>query len=100
MMIYSVSCTVNTEIAEAWQRFFLEKHLADVVNTGCFTKYSFRKKESDDTATTTFVSEYYYEKAEDLERYNQHYAPALKAEVGEKFAGQFECQRTLFQVIC
>ncbi len=100
MIIYSVACTVSKEIAEDWKKLFLEKHLNDVVNTGCFKSWTFRKVISQvEVDTVTFVSEYLCENQETLDHYNQNFAAKLKAEVGELFGGKYTCKRTLFEVI-
>ena len=100
MIIYNVACTMDKSISEAWKKFFLEKHLDDVVNTGCFTKWSFRQLISDsETEKVTFVSEYHCPSMADFERYNTNFAPALKAEVGKLFKGDYFCQRCFYELL-
>ncbi len=100
MIIYSVSCTVSTHIAEDWFQFFKEKHLNDVINTGYFTHYSFRKIiENEVSDIVTFIAEYYCNSLEDLAAYNENAAPILKKEVNELFGGQYICSRQLYQVL-
>ena len=100
MIIYNVACTMDKSISESWEKFFLEKHLDDVVNTGCFTKWSFRKLISDDeTGKVTFVSEYHCPSMADFERYNANFAPGLKAEVGELFNSGYACERHFYELI-
>ena len=87
-------------MSAAWKKFFLEKHLDDVVNTGCFTKWSFRKLIDDkERDKVTFVSEYHCKSMADFERYNINFAPALKAEVGELFKKGYTCQRSFYELI-
>ncbi len=100
MIIYQVSCTMSIDLAEKWQNFFLEKHLDDVVNTGYFHSYSFRRVIDDsDTGEVTFIAEYQTDSLEKIEAYNQHAAPALKKEVIDLFEGQFTASRQLFEII-
>ena len=100
MIIYSVACTISKEIEADWKKFFLEKHLDDVVNTGCFKSWQFRKIVSlEETETVTYVSEYLCENQETLDRYNQNFAANLKADVGQLFSGKYTCERTLFEVV-
>jgi len=91
---------MDKSISEAWKKFFLEKHLDDVVNTGCFTKWSFRKLiDEEESDKVTFISEYHSPSMAEFERYNANFAAALKAEVGELFKGQYSCQRYFHELI-
>ena len=99
MIIYSVQCHVQKEHAKAWETFFTDKHLADVVNTGCFTGYSFRKEIGDSEEEVLYVSEYYCDSREELERYNQEYAAQLKNDVIVRFEGKFRVARKVFEVV-
>ncbi len=93
--VYKVRCLVEQDVAEKWVRFFLDKHLADVMNTGYFTKCKFFEIQTNSKLTRTFCSEYYYEKEEDLEAYNQNSASSLKTETKDLFGDKFSCQREL-----
>ena len=100
MIIYRVSCTMSKDIGKRWERFFIEKHLDDVVNTGYFTGYSFRKViEMKATEEVTYVSEYFCPNMESLEAYNKTAAPALKKEVIELFDGKFRASRELLEEV-
>lgn len=99
MIIYSVTCTVENSIAEEWEKFFIEKHLDDLVKTGYFTAYSFCKiVETSTHETSSFRSEYYAPDLEHLEQYRLGPAKALKQEVVDLFKGKFTCQRTVYEV--
>jgi len=97
--IYQVSCTVQAEIADDWQKLYLEKHLKDVFNTGCFVKYTFKKELSDSKEMITFVSEFHYESQADFDRYNANYAAALKKDVQDLFEGKYSCERSYYEVL-
>lgn len=99
MIIYSVQCKVNAASAAAWEKYFVEEHLDDVVNTGCFTGYTFKQEISDTEEELLFISDYFCPSLEVLEKYNQEFAPALKQDVMSKFAGQFTASRKLYKLI-
>ena len=99
MKIYQVSCNVQSEIADEWQKLFMDKHLKDVFNTGCFVDYTFKKEQTIKNGMVTFVAEYHYEHQEDLDRYNKLYAADLKKDVQNLFKGKYACSRVLFEVI-
>jgi len=100
MIIYSVACTLDKEIADEWKQFFLNKHLQDVLSTGCFKKYTFRQLIPDEPSNkVTFVAEYYANSMADFKKYQNNYAPALRTETGELFKGKYNCQRSFYEVI-
>lgn len=99
MIIYSVQCRVQSESAEAWERYFLDTHLDDVLNTGCFTSYVFKKEISDEANEMLFIADYYSPSQESLDTYNREFAAALKQDVMDHFSGKFTAQRQIFQLI-
>lgn len=99
MIVYSVSCTMQQDIADEWQQFFVEKHLKDVVNTGCFTSYSFRRLLDGIGEEVTFVSEYYAHDMAAFERYNAEFGTILKKDVQDLFSGKYKCTRAIYEKI-
>jgi len=100
MYIYSVTCHVANSIAEEWKSFFLEKHLQDVVNTGCFTSFEFRKNTSkSEDNTTSFTSEYRFDSMQNFDLYNEKFGATLKKEVNELYGGQYNCHRTIYEIV-
>ncbi len=83
----------------SWQAFFLEQHLDDLVHTGCFTHYEFKKLLGDDPMSSYFVADYYFETMEDLDRYNAQHAASLKQDVVKRFSGKFQSERSIYQVL-
>ena len=100
MIIYSVTCTVDADIAQAWEQFFVDKHLDDLVRTGYFTGYSFRRI-IEETASdkVRFTSEYFTSDLEQLKRYNETAAAALKKEVSDLFQGKYSCSRQIYEEV-
>ena len=91
---------MNKSLEEEWERFFLDKHLDDVVNTGYFTGYSFQREvDSEEIEEVTFVSEYYCQSLEQLYLYNKNAAADLKKEVMDLFDGKFRAKREVLEVI-
>ena len=83
----------------SWESFFLEHHLDDLVKTGCFTHYEFRKLIGDDPMSTYFVADFYFETMEDLSRYNDEYAKALKHDVTKRFNAKFQFERSIYHIL-
>ena len=91
---------MHKSLEEEWNRFFLEKHLDDVVNTGYFTGYSFQKEiDTDEIEEVTFVSDYYCRDLEQLYLYNKNAAASLKEEVIELFGGKFKAKRQVLELV-
>jgi hypothetical protein len=99
MVIYSVCCKVNKGVAKEWQTYFMETHLDDVLNTGCFTGYEFRKEEGKEEGSITFLSEYHCPSLRALSTYNRRYAPVLKEDILSKFSGQFTAERNIYNIL-
>jgi hypothetical protein len=97
--IYSVKSRVNKEVVSAWEKFFVEKHLDDLVETGCFTHYDFRKLQSDDPMSAHYISNYYYETPEHLEKYLTDFADELRQDVISRFKGKYQAARELYTIL-
>ena len=97
--IYRVTCKVKKGRAEEWIKFFLEKHLDDLIDTGHFYAYSFNEIISEDSDVRTFSTDYFYKSPEDLDNYNASAASILKAETQQIFGDSFSCSRQLLEVI-
>jgi hypothetical protein len=98
MIIYQVSCNVDLDFADRWEQYFRDVHLDDILDTGCFFGYSFRKALVNPTHAL-FVSEYYCNTEADLERYNAEFAEALKNDIVVHFEGKFTASRNVFREI-
>ena len=54
MIVYSVSCWVDDDQADDWEKYFLEEHIDDVLSTGCFGGYRFNKALESDQGKVLF----------------------------------------------
>lgn len=98
MIIYQVSCKVDLAVADRWEQYFRDVHLEDILDTGCFFGYSFRK-ELVNKKNALFVSEYYCHTEADLTLYNTQFAEALKGDIIEHFEGKFTASRKVFREV-
>lgn len=100
MYIYSVTININNEAETEWLNFMQNKHIADVLNAGYFTKAIMRRAESNaDENTTTYNIEYLTETAENYKAYLQNTAPVLQKDVSDRFAGKFTAQRVFYEIV-
>jgi len=100
MYIYNVTLKVNWPIHEAWVKWMQEKHIPDVVGTGCFTGYRFvRLLETDDTDGPTYAVQYNAATKPDYERYIEHHAPSLRKDVLDNWGDNLIAFRSLMEVV-
>lgn len=100
MYLYSVSINIDKAAEKEWVDFMQKKHIADVLNSGYFTKASMRKvQHNNNENTTTYNIEYLTESSEKYEKYAQIAAPALQKDVADRFGGKFTAQRAFYEVV-
>lgn len=98
MFIYNVTINVEESIHEDWINWIKSKHLADVLNTGCFTDARILRVLAEDEGATYSI-QYYFNEMNDYERYKNEHAPILQKEGHIKFGNKFIAYRTLLQVV-
>lgn len=80
MMLYEVTAEVDAAILDAFERYMVEQHVPDLLATGCFTGARVCR----DSGNRLRMS---YEAPDQasLQRYLDHHAPALRADVAAHF---------------
>ncbi len=99
MFIYNVTVSIDKTVHDEWLIWMREKHIPDVMNTGCFVESKMVKvlKEEDDGHTYSF--QYTFKEMNDIENYQKNFAPKLQADVKQKYDGMFAAFRTLLEII-
>ncbi len=97
-MIYEVRVTVVASRAHEW-REWIEPHVDAILNTGCF--FAARIEESVESAPQTqeFVIRYSFHGVADMERYEQHFAPQLRADGMQRFGNDITIRRSILREI-
>ena len=98
MFIYNVTINMDAAITKEWLDWMKNKHIPDVLNTGCFIENKILKVLSDDDGATYSV-QYTFKTMEDFETYKTKHAQGLQKEHAEKFNGKFAAFRTLLQIV-
>jgi hypothetical protein len=98
MFIYNVTINVDASIHEEWLKWMREKHMKEVVDTGCFTHSRMLRVLADDEGAT-YSAQYFFDTMEQYERYRSQHAPALQREGFERFGDKFIAYRTLLQIV-
>jgi len=99
-MLYIVYVLIANTHHDAWFRYMRDEHIDDVLNTGCFTDAIFARDADADTETHTgYRILYRAPDKETFERYQREFAPELKRDHAERFAGVVQARRDILEVI-
>ncbi len=100
MLIYNITTQITWRIALDWITWMKEKHIPEIMTTGCFTDYRFVKLlETDETEGPTYAIQFYVENAEQYNLYLDVYAPGLRDDTGKQWGDQFISFRSLMEVV-
>jgi hypothetical protein len=98
--IYNVTIKVATPIATEWLQWLKEEHIADVINTGCFTHATILQLlEVDDTEGPTYAVQYFAESKSLYNLYIEKYAAQMRQKGFDKWGDKFIAFRSIMQVI-
>ena len=100
MIIYSVYITVQQSAATEWIEYMQQKHLNDVMATGCFESCQMLKQTdviSDDTGH--YVIQYNSNSMEKVQHYLDEHAQRLRQDVVVHFGDRFTAERKLYEVV-
>lgn len=100
MVIYSVFITLKNEAEPAWVDFMKNKHISDVMKTGCFTGYVFmRENDSPEKGKIRFRVDYHLLNSEKMDKYFNEFSISLRNDVLTRFDGEFAAERRIYDVI-
>ena len=100
MIIYNVTTKVHWDIHEAWLAWMKDKHLPEVMASGCFIDMRFvRLLETDETEGPTYAAQFHAANMEDYKRYIEHHAPILRKDVMDNWGNNFISFRSLMEVV-
>lgn len=100
MLIYNVTTKINWHIHEDWVKWMKEKHIPDVMNSGCFTETRFvRLLETDETEGPTYAAQFHAESIDEYNRYLETFAPLLRKDVLANWGDNCISFRSLMEVV-
>lgn len=101
MIIYSVTCSVETSIEEEWVQWMQEIHIPEVMDTKIFTAHTMCEVLSNASGSEnkSYNIQYEVESMEDLHKYNTQHAPALKEKTMRKFGEKCIAFRSILRKI-
>ena len=99
MLLYNVTIIIEDSAVEEWLQFMNESHIPEVMATGKFVSNRLLKILDSPNEGVTFCSQYVVENLIDYEDYQQNFAPALQADLQQKFENKFVAFRSLMEFI-
>jgi hypothetical protein len=100
MLIYNVTTKVTWAINDAWVNWMKNEHIAEIMQTGCFTDHRFVKLlETDETDGPTYAIQFYAATIDDYNRYSKVHAPALRTAAQKRWGDQSIGFGSLMQLV-
>jgi len=99
MIIYNVTVNINNDVHDDWLQWMKTVHVPDVVATGCFTDGNIFKIMVDEQQGTSYSIQYKANSMDDVNRYLETFAPALREQHTARYKDKFVAFRTLLQHI-
>ncbi|MGN6392618.1 MAG: DUF4286 family protein [Gemmatimonadales bacterium] len=82
MLSYEVTATLDPLQGEEFERYMRERHIPDLLATGCFVAAAFAR-----VAPGRYRMRYEAATPRDLDRYQADHAPRLRAEFSARYPG-------------
>ncbi len=92
-VIYQVEARVHNELTQAFEKYMLEVHIAEVMKTGKFEKCIFARKRDG------IYQIQYFTKHESLKEYIEKGAPVLRQEFSRQFPKGVEISRSKLEIL-
>ena len=97
MLVYQVKITCEPEIEPEFLHWMQTQHVPDVIGTGLVKSFQVLKPQ--DGEPHTYYYQYIFDRQSDFDHYQTTFAPALKKDVIDRYAGRFTASRTIFERI-
>lgn len=94
MIVYEVTATIDPKLAEKFERYMREKHIADVLATGSFLSASFES-----AGEGRYRTRYIAETHDALDSYLSELAPRLREDVAANFPNGTQFSREYWVVL-
>ena len=99
MYIYNVTVSIDKSVHDEWLQWMREKHIPDVMNTGCFIENKLVRVLNEENDGLTYSFQYTFKEMADMDNYKQNFAAKMQADVKQKYDGKFAAFRTLLEII-
>lgn len=99
MILYNVTISIDSKVAEQWLDWMKEKHIHDVLDTGCFVEARISRVHGEEEGGLTYAVSYVAPSEEKYEHYKNTFAAELQQEHMTKFGGTFAAFRTVLTIL-
>lgn len=100
MIVYNVTIKITNAIHHDWLQWLKEKHVPEVIQTGCFTHTTIlRLLEIDDTEGPTYATQYFTESKELYNSYIENHAANMRQKSFDKWGNHFIAFRSVMKVV-
>lgn len=99
MILYNVTVSIDNDVHEEWLQWMREKHIPDVMATGCFIESRISRVHGEEEGGKTFAISYICPSEELFDIYQKEHAPALQQDHTSRYHGKFAAFRTMLTVL-
>jgi predicted TIM-barrel fold metal-dependent hydrolase len=99
MFIYNVTVSIDKDVHDEWLQWMREKHIPDVMSTGCFKENRLVKVLNTPDEGITYSFQYTFEEMAHYEKYQNEHAKKMQADVKQKYDNKFVAFRTILEII-
>jgi hypothetical protein len=101
MILYNITVNIEDEFHSDWLKWMKETHIPDVMKTGMFSENKMLKVLSTlpDEEGTTYAIQYFCKSLEDLEHYQQTFAPKLQEDHLKRYGDKVIAFRTILEIV-
>jgi hypothetical protein len=98
-IIYNVTISVDETHKSNWIRWMLDEHLREMMGTGCFLGFRFCELHTEQDLGPTYTVQYELASKEDLDTYEQKFAPEMRSKGAQKFGEKALAFRSTMTVL-
>lgn len=99
MFLYNVTLILDDAAAEEWLKWMQDIHIPQVMATGMFISNRLLKVVDSPNEGVTYCAQYVAETLENYNKYQETFAPALQAELNERYKNRFVAYRSLMEFV-
>jgi len=99
MFLYNVTLILDDAAAEEWLQWMQDVHIPEVMATGMFISNRLLKVVDSPNEGVTYCAQYVAETLDHYTKYQEVFAPALQAQLNERYKNRFVAYRTLMEFV-
>jgi hypothetical protein len=99
MFLYNVTLILDDAASEEWLQWMQDVHIPEVMATGMFISNRLLKVVDSPNEGVTYCAQYVAETLDHYNKYQEIFAPALQAELNERYKNRFVAYRTLMEFV-